>query len=87
MFRIGNVTGSPRRRRSLAASIAVLGMCATTVACGTSDASGSDSPEWGTEWSSAERLSSTAELDGPSPVALSIPFARPPSPRRTVATI
>ncbi|WP_283294601.1 M23 family metallopeptidase [Rhodococcus sp. IEGM 1351] len=43
-----------------------------------SDASGSDSPEWGTEWSSAERLSSTARLDGPSPVALSMPFA--PSP-------
>ena len=78
MFRIGNVTGRPRRRRSLAASIAVLGMCATTVACGSSGASGTDAPDWGTEWSNAERLSSTAELDGPSPVALSIPFA--PSP-------
>ncbi|MFC0446690.1 hypothetical protein [Rhodococcus jostii] len=78
MFRIGDVTRSPRRRRSFVAAIAVLGMCVTTVACGSSDDSAADSPDWGTEWSSAERLPSTAQLEGPSPVALSIPFA--PSP-------
>ncbi|MFC9786314.1 M23 family metallopeptidase [Rhodococcus sp. NPDC127528] len=56
-------------------AVAALGVAVT--ACD-AQSSSTAQPRWGTEWTPAERISSTDPIVGPAPLALEVPFAPTP---------